>query len=201
MKVVQTTDYPWDGKITLLIEEPSAAVQVIMVRIPGWVKGAIVTVNGTPIERVPEPGSYCRIERNWVAGDVVELNLPLPVRLLQSHPLVEETRNQVAVMRGPVVYCLESPDLPTGVRPTDVAFARNSQFTIEAGNVSDKPLAGIPMLVGTGFHRQKGISWAGQLYQEVASADSQSIPIKLIPYYAWDNRGKSEMTVWVDWVG
>ena len=99
MKVVQTTDYPWDDKITLLIEEPSAAVQVIMVRIPGWVKGAIVTVNGAPIERVPEPGSYCRIERNWVAGDVVELNLPLPVRLLQSHPLVEETRNQVAVMR------------------------------------------------------------------------------------------------------
>ena len=59
------------------------------------------------------------MRRAWAAGDVVELTLPMKPRLVEAHPLVEEARNQVAVMRGPLVYCLESIDLPKGVRVSD----------------------------------------------------------------------------------
>ncbi len=201
LRVTQESNYPWDGKITLTIDQPAATVRALIVRIPGWVKGATVTVNGTAVDGAVESGTYCRIEREWITRDVVEIDLPMPVRLLQSHPLVEETRNQVAVMRGPVVYCLESPDLPDGVRPTDVALARTSQFAVEGGDVLEAPLTGIPALVGSGLIRQVALPWAGPLYQELTPAATQAIPIKLISYYAWDNRGKSEMTVWVDLVG
>jgi len=68
-------------------------------------------------------------------------------------------------------------------------------------DASDSPLAGIPALTATGFLRQNGVSWAGQLYQEAVPSQPLPIPLKLIPYYAWDNRGKSEMTVWMDLVG
>ncbi|HRW05617.1 MAG TPA: glycoside hydrolase family 127 protein, partial [Caldilineaceae bacterium] len=146
LRVTQESNYPWEGKITLTVERPAAAVQALMVRIPGWVKGATVTVNGESIEAIVEPGTYCRIEREWAAGDVVVIDLPLPVRLLQSHPLVEETRNQVAVMRGPVVYCLESPDLPAGARPIAVALTRQSEFTVEL--MDEGPLVGIAQLAG-----------------------------------------------------
>lgn len=200
LRVTQESNYPWDGKITLTIDQPSALIKALMVRIPGWGKGATVAVNGETMGATVEPGTYCRIERAWSAGDVIVLDLPLPVRLLQSHPLVEETRNQVAVMRGPVVYCLESIDLPDGVRPNAVALARNSQFTVEVAEIPGEPLAGIPALVGTGFVREARAVWAGQLYQELVAAATNAIPIKLIPYYAWDNRGNAEMTVWVDLV-
>jgi DUF1680 family protein len=198
LQVTQESSYPWDGSIRLTIDRPTSSVRVLMVRIPGWAKSATVTVNDEPIAEKPVPGTYCRIERAWGAGDVVAIELPMPVRLLQSHPLVEETRNQVAVMRGPVVYCLESPDLPAGVRPIDVALARNSHFTVETGSVPGEPLTGIPALMGTGVSRVAGPSWTGQLYQEVTPPVTRECPIKLIPYYAWDNRGKSEMTVWLD---
>jgi DUF1680 family protein len=195
LHVVQASDYPWEGKITLTLKQPAPSVQALMVRIPGWVKGATVTVNGVPVAAAVEPGTYCRIEREWAAGDVIQIDLPLPVRLLQSHPLVEETRNQVAVMRGPVVYCLESIDLPAGVRPIDVALTRDSEFMVAMG---EGPLAGIVQLAGTGLLREGEPAWRGQLYQELGSVASRPIPVKLTPYYAWDNRGKSEMTVWLD---
>lgn len=201
IKVVQTTDYPWDGKVTLTVETPSSSVRALMVRIPGWVKTATVTVNGTAIAATPVPGSYYRIERAWAAGDVVEIDLPMPVRLLQSHPLVEETRNQVAVMRGPVVYCLETPDLPTGVRPLEVKLVRTVQLTTTAGDSLNEPLNGITALAGTAVIEAQRAPWQRQLYRDLAPTATQEIPITLIPYYAWDNRGKSEMTVWMDLVG
>ncbi|MEZ4869082.1 MAG: glycoside hydrolase family 127 protein [Caldilineaceae bacterium] len=194
LQVTQESNYPWDGQITLTIAQPTAAVRALMVRIPGWVKGATVTVNGAAIAHTPQPGHYCRIERAWVAGDVVTINFPMPVRLLQAHPLVEEARNQVAVMRGPVVYCLEAPDLPAGVRPIDVALTAESQFTV----VESNGLPGIPALAGAGFIREKQVDWRGQLYREAQPTANREIPLQLIPYYAWDNRGQSEMTVWLN---
>src|SRR6202011_778588 len=79
-------------------------------RIPGWTSGAELRVNGAPQRPVPVAGTYHELRRVWSAGDVVDLTLPMPAQLLQAHPLVEEARNQVAVKRGPLVYCLESPD-------------------------------------------------------------------------------------------
>lgn len=196
LQLTQRSNYPWDGKITLTVDQPATDIPTLMVRIPGWVNGVTVAINGESFTGAVVSGTYCRIERVWQAGDVVELALPMPVRLLQSHPLVEETRNQVAVMRGPVVYCLESCDLPEGVRPIDVGLTRESEFAVAI--VDAGALAGIAQLAGAGVIREGESVWAEHLYREVQPAVTKTIPLKLVPYYAWDNRGKSEMTVWLD---
>ena len=85
-------------------------------------------MNGEPVP-VSAPGTYTRIEREWTAGDEVVLTLPMPVRVLRGHRLAEEITNQVAVQRGPVVYCLESADLPDGVVLEQAALRRGAELT------------------------------------------------------------------------
>ena len=90
----------------------------------------MLTINGQVSNEQLAPGSYGEIRRGWKAGDVVELQLPMPVVLMESHPLVEETRNQVAVMRGPLVYCLEDKDLPPGVAIENVRIERDAKWQV-----------------------------------------------------------------------
>jgi uncharacterized protein len=117
----------------------------------------------------------------------------MPTVLLESHPLVEETRNQVCVKRGPLVYCLESPDLPSGVRVADVVLPRDAQLT---PRFDDKLLGGVTVLEGEAQARPTG-DWTNRLYRPVAAtAKEKPVAVRLIPYYAWANRDNSEMTVW-----
>jgi DUF1680 family protein len=128
-----------------------------------------------------------------VAGDVVELTLPLKVRLVQAHPLVEEARNQVAVVRGPLVYCLESPDLPKGARVQEVALPRGINFVRRF----DRSLLGGVMVLEARAETTTDAPWGEALYREFKPSASRLVNVRLIPYYAWANRGKSEMTVWM----
>jgi len=102
MQLSQTTDYPWDGKISIRIEKTPEKEMALRLRIPAWVEQPVLKVNGQVSDEALKPGSYSEIRRGWKAGDVVELELPMPGVLMESHPLVEENRNQVAVMRGPL---------------------------------------------------------------------------------------------------
>ena len=117
----QETDYPWEGRIRIVFEKAPASFSVRL-RIPAWAESATLQVNGVG-EDAPTPGTYAEVPREWQDGDVVELSLPMQPRLMMAHPLVEECRNQVAVMRGPMLYCLESHDLPTGVPTHEVTAA------------------------------------------------------------------------------
>jgi DUF1680 family protein len=115
-------------------------------------------------------------------------------RLVQAHPLVEEARNQVAVMRGPLVYCLESPDLPKGVAVQAIALPREARFTSRFDRAL---LGGVVALEGKVETAADDRPWADELYREFRPATPRGVAIRLIPYYAWANRGKSEMTVWM----
>ena len=188
MELTQETDYPWDGRVRITINKATAGEQSLFLRIPGWANGA--TVDGKPAK----PGEFHEIRKSWKSGDVVEINLPMPVRVIESHPYVEETRNQVAVMRGPIVYCLESPDLPAGVRVLDVRLDRESALATRRTN----ELGGITVIEGRGFARSAGGGdWSDQLYRDRSTAPDRELHLVLIPYFAWDNRGKSEMSVWL----
>ena len=110
IELEQVSDYPWDGQVTLRLSAVPATPMAVKLRIPAWADGAELRVNGEAVESV-EPGSYASIRRVWSAGDSVRLTLPLRVRAMKSHPMVEESRNHLAIMRGPIVYCLESVDL------------------------------------------------------------------------------------------
>ena len=193
IRLAQRTDYPWDGEIALAVEAVEGdAAFAIHLRIPGWAEGAAVALNGKKLEE-PEAGRYFRIHRRWKAGDRVELSLPMTPRLMEAHPKAEALRNQVAVMRGPLLYCLESPDLPEGVRLEDVYVP--GDIALEPRRARDLPF-GIVALEGEALHAP-GASWSGELYRRLQKAAPRRIRVRLIPYFAWSNRGPSAMSVWL----
>ena len=189
----QETDYPWDGRVVITVEAAPAGPLAFLLRIPGWAKGAIISVNGQPAGIEAQPGWFARIERAWAAGDRVELDFPMSVRLVKAHPHVEEARNHVAAMRGPVVYCLEAADLPLGVTVPEVHMPRDIAFTARRDS---ELLGGAIVLEGIGkriYSRQA----AEGLYVELGDEVVEDVPIRLIPYYAWNNRGEGQMSVWL----
>ncbi|HMO85342.1 MAG TPA: glycoside hydrolase family 127 protein, partial [Lacipirellulaceae bacterium] len=106
---------------------------------------------------------------------------------------VEEARNHVAVKRGPVVYCLESPDLPDDVRVDEAVAPADVEFTVRRDR---ELLGGVAVLEAQLAVRPAG-DWDGVLYRPRTRAESRLVRTQLIPYYAWSNRGDSEMTVWI----
>ena len=117
----------------------------------------------------------------------------MPVRLMEANPLVEEDLNQIAVRRGPLVYCLESPDLPGGMKISDVFLPSDMKLT---ARYDRRLLEGVVVLEGIALAR-RGENWNGRLYREFRSDDFQPLRIRLIPYCVWQNRGPAEMSVWL----
>src|SRR5262249_53030707 len=191
VKLKQETDYPWDGRVKITIESAPAGEASLFLRIPGWANGATLTANGTPA--AVTAGRYAEVRRTWAVGDGAELVLPMRPRLVEAHPLVEEARHQVAVMRGPLVYCLESTDLPEGVGVLAVAIPRDVKFI---PRFDRELLGGVTVLEGKA-DAATGAAWGNELDRGFKPSASRSVDIRLIPYYAWANRGKSEMTVWM----
>lgn len=193
IKLSQVTDYPWNGRVRIKILAAGQGEFALKLRIPNWADGASVKVNKSPIKSAPQPESYFEIRRAWKAGDVVDLELPMSARLLEANPLVEEDLNQVAVQRGPIVYCLESPDLPPGVKISDVFIPRNLKL---AARYDAQLLDGVTVLEGTVLVRQPQ-NWGSQLYRDFWPEKFKSVDVKFIPYSVWQNRGPAEMSVWL----
>ncbi len=193
VKLTQETAYPWDGNIRVSFESAPSKAFSVMMRIPGWCKGATLKINGKEQQEELTAGTYATITRKWKKGDNIELILPMNATLVESNPLVEETRNQVAVKRGPVVYCLEAKDLPQNVNIFDVAIPSNAAFTHKEITVSSSNLVA---LEGEGILTGKK-NWSNQLYREISQDKPESVKIRLVPYYAWGNRGHTDMEVWI----
>jgi uncharacterized protein len=197
LRLTQDTEYPWSGRVRIRIDECGDREFALNLRIPGWANGASVKINHAAVELSPSPAGYFEIRRAWRSGDVVDLDLPMPVRLMEANPLVEEDLNQLAFQRGPVVYCLESADLPRGTRLNDVVIPAGFK---PAARYDARLLDGVAVLEGTAAVQSSG-DWSGQLYREAHVAELRPLPIRLIPYFAWGNRGVSEMTVWLPRAG
>jgi len=186
----QQTNYPWTGRVNLkLIESP--ADMALHLRIPAWCKQFSILINGVKLQAQAGENGYVTLNRKWKKNDLIILDLSMPVTLIESNPLVEESRNQVTVKRGPLVYCLESPDLK-GAGVFDCAISSNASFVVEdmvIGNSKIKTLKTNLLMVNNE-------PWEGQLYREI-NALKKPISARLIPYYAWANRGKTDMSVWL----
>lgn len=193
VKLAQETEYPWNGRVRIKVQSAPEKEFALKVRVPGWAKSASVRVNHRPPASLPPSGGYYETRRAWKPGDIVDLDLRMETALMEANPLVEETLGQVAVKRGPVVYCLESADLPRGVRPSDV---RISPHAILRARYDRRLLGGIAMLEGTAF-AQTNTSWNGPLYRELQFGKLNPIKLRLIPYAVWANRGAGEMSVWL----
>jgi DUF1680 family protein len=195
IRIAQETEFPWSGRVRVKILECGKKEFALKLRIPSWAKTFSVRLNGQTEMAGSETGAamYFEIRRAWKAGDVVNLDLPMPVRRMEANPLVEETLNQVAFQRGPVVYCLESPDLPRGVKISEVRIPGDMELH---ARFDSRLLGGVVVLDGkvlTGA----GEDWSGKLYREARPEKFQTNAVKFIPYSVWQNRGPSEMSVWL----
>ncbi|WP_439697332.1 glycoside hydrolase family 127 protein [Mucilaginibacter sp. AW1-7] len=195
IKLTQTTNYPWDGKITIRLDEvPGDKAFSIFLRIPGWCKGAGIKMAGQPVPQLDtSPGAYSQLNAVWRKGMVIELNLPMPVTMMEANPLVEETRNQVAVKRGPVVYCLESADLAKGQKLFNIALSAQNELKPEMMMIDN---SNIMSLTGKADVRNEA-NWKNQLYKEVSTPKRNAVDVRLIPYFAWGNRGHVGMETWL----
>lgn len=192
LELQQRTDYPWNGDVELIWNHVPRQEFTVHLRVPSWCSTVSVWVNGEKLTVNGRANTFVSVSRKWRKGDRIRLAMDMPVRLLEAHPLAEEIRNQVVVTRGPLVYCLESMDIPKGKSIDNILVPANIHFTpvetrIDGSRVM--ALEGMVRLVDEA-------SWDNVLYREVGKA-SDTAKIRLIPYYAWGNRGKGEMTVWM----
>lgn len=193
IQLKQTTDYPWSGRVQIEVVQLKHNKEfTLFLRIPSWSEKTRLKVNGKTVATKAEPNTYFPLKRKWKQGDKVELLLDMKVQLIESNPLVEETRNETAIQRGPVVYSLESTDLGKGqlidqiLIPSDIQFKTRKAF-----------IDGVPLTVLDGMALlTDSTSWSNTLYREFRPS-TKKVAITLIPYFAWGNRGKSEMTVWM----
>ena len=197
LKMAQKTNYPWEGDIEIAVSPATPSLFTLYLRIPGWADEAQVALNGKALAGVT-PGKYLPIRRQWLAGDIVRLQLPMRAHLLQANPRVAEDSGRIAVQRGPLLYCLEQLDQPSGVDLADIALNPETMAQAPFQNeYRNGLLDGVVVLRHTGVaYDQSKLN--GVLYSRYAGEPPRTrpVPLTFIPYYAWANREPTAMQVW-----
>jgi len=192
VKIAEQTDYPWNGDIRFTVNEAPETAFSMFFRMPGWCTDAKLIVNGKPTSIKLIPGEYAELNAQWKAGDKIELNLAMPVTMVEANPLLEETRNQIAVKRGPVVYCIESAGIPKDAKVLGLSLSSHIDLKPEKIVIDHSNLVGL-----SGTASMQNTVWKNRLYQTVPAKDAGTVNIQLIPYFAWGNRGHVEMETWI----
>jgi DUF1680 family protein len=193
VKLTQETEYPWNGRVRVKILAAPEKEFALKLRVPGWAKKSSVHLNLRPTEVAVNSSGYHELRRIWRAGDTMDLDLAMETEFIEANPLVEETLGQVAVKRGPMVYCVESVDQPNGVKPLDLLLSSDTKLR---ARYDQRLLGGVVVLEGTASARTNA-NWNNQLYREWQPTKLTSVKLRLIPYSVWANRGPSEMSVWL----
>lgn len=189
------TRYPWDGGVYITVEAAPQHPCGLLLRVPSWCQGATLEINGHPAGVPAEPGSYAVLHRTWQAGDVVNLELPMPVRRVIAHPRVLADQGRVALARGPLVYCVEGADHP-GIDVWDLELPVDAP--VRADEAPDL-LGGVVVLRGEALAVEHA-GWEEQLYAPLEALPPfkrRTVPLLAVPYYAWANRQPGPMQVWL----
>ena len=160
VRIVATPEEPWE----------------LSLRIPGWCTTASVAVAGEAAVTVASGQRSVGLARSWRVGDSIVLDLDMPPRVTTPHPRVDAVRGAVALERGPLVYALESADLPDGVDLEDVSLLPRGDLTPIARMDLGPSIVALAMAVST---------------------PTGTAEVQAIPYLAWGNRGDGGMRVWI----
>jgi DUF1680 family protein len=183
ISLAQETRYPYDELVR--IEVRTEGEYTIALRIPAWAKKASILINGQEAAAPVTKGyAYCR--RYWREGDSIELKLPMEVKVMEANPSVVDLCGRAAVTRGPLVYCAEGIDNEYELR--DARIIRNAEYTVIQDNICNTK---VPVIITKALVREM----REQLYTD-EPARQKELPLKLIPYYTWANRGVTEMNTW-----
>lgn len=187
VKLIQHTNYPWDGSIEMKLSLAEASEFKLHVRIPAWCRAPQVRVNGEPVDAAAHlVKGYLVLDRTWRDGDRVEVDLPMPVERVRAHHKVRETAGRIALQRGPVVYCLEEVD--NGPDLTALVLAEDPQFELE-----EEAELQVPAIIANAYREES----PGEGLYTVEEPRRVPVKIKAVPYFSWDNRKPGEMLVWI----
>ncbi len=196
----QTTEYPWNGDITVTVDQNAAGQFAMKTRIPGWVKNQVVPsnlyqytdakrlsygimVNGQLVNGQLTSDGYYTIDRKWKKGDKVQIHFDMEPRTVRANNKVEADRGMISVERGPLVYCAEHPDNSFDIM--SALINQTPKFTLGKGEVAGTSITTL-------------ITEAQTLdFNKDGKLTTQDQKLTLIPYYAWCHRGSGKMRVWL----
>jgi hypothetical protein len=182
LRLAMTTDYPWDGAVRVEVLAAPEGARDLAFRVPAWCAAASLrNVAGSGSGEIGRREGAAIVEtRQWRAGDSLELKLDLAPRVTRPHPHVDAIRGCIAFERGPLVYAIESADLPAGVELEDVTIP-------DGAMLRDAPRPDLgPSIVGL---------------TTAAIAAGTPVELAAIPYFGWANRGVGGMRVWIPEAG
>lgn len=201
IELVQETDYPWDGRVRIEVGGGDGGSGdgipfELALRVPGWARdrpvpsdlyrfidapeeSITVSINGDPVRLDRNDPGLLVLSRRWRPGDVVDLVLPMPARLVSAHPAVEDAADKLAIQRGPLVYAIEGVD--NGGSVADLSLSASAALEAE---LLPETLGGIVAV--TTRAARSGTSTEVSAHRLVA-----------VPYFTWANRGSGEMAVWI----
>lgn len=200
VQLTQGTRYPWGGNVRLAVSPAKKARFTIKMRIPGWARDEAVpgdlyrfadeprekvklSVNGEAVPVTPVNG-YVSLKRSWQKGDFVEFDLPMSIRRLKASQNVQADHGRVALQRGPLVFCAEWPDNPEG-RVRNLLLPDDAPLTAEFAR---DLLNGVEIIKGKAF---------GVTMDDKGALVKTEQDFEAIPYFAWANRGRGQMEVWL----
>ena len=187
----QETMYPYDGAIALRVTESNGVPFELRVRVPAWASGAMLTVSGST--EALAAGAYHTIRVSQPEGFNALLDLNMQPRLTVGNAMIEEDRNQACVEIGPLVYCIETPDADA-VSLDDLLLPVHPQFCRVEVDICGRT---IPCVEAKLLRRSVDEAAREQLYRTFEPEKLTPVTVRMIPYFAWDNRGMGEMKIWL----
>jgi DUF1680 family protein len=198
--VAMKTNYPWDGQIAITVSPKQKTKFRLRIRIPGWVNGeavpgglyhfqdttknkATVMLNGKAVNYHIDKG-YAVIDREWVNGDKVMVDLPMDIKRVSSRPEVKSNIERVAIQRGPMIYCVEGMD--NAGRAVNIVLPKTASLTTIKQTVLSEPVISI-----------QGDATILTVSPNGDDVKTEKKKITAIPYYTWNNRGAGQMLVWL----
>ncbi|MFT4031440.1 MAG: glycoside hydrolase family 127 protein [Siphonobacter sp.] len=183
--VSQETDYPWSGAQKITIQPSQTQTFTVRLRIPGWAQGKpvpgdlyhyenaqfqpiTIRINGRKTEYRLENG-FASLNRTWKKGDVIQLELPMPIRKVLANEQVQADRGLLALERGPIVYCVEAAD--NGGKVDQIILAKDTKL--------------------------KAVNAPDFLTESVLIKEEGKTNFTAIPYFLWSHRGPGAMAVWI----
>ncbi len=188
--VSMETDYPWNGRIKLKLENVFDGLEIAL-RLPAWAKTYELSLNGKyVITRMDEGFIY--IKESFKPDDEIVLDLDMPVTVMRAHPRAQADAGKIAIQRGPIVYCLEETD--NGRCLHNVSVSADASFTV----INEPDLLGGVNVIECEAERELVTGWDDyELYAGDRKNAVEKFTARFVPYYAWNNRGIGEMRVWV----
>ena len=185
------TEYPWNESINISLNMKVETNFELSLRIPEWCRKYTIKVNNEEVEYEIIDG-YAYITKDWKNDDEINIYFEMPVEIMTSNPKVRENIGKVAIMRGPIVYCLEEED--NGADLHRVYVSNNPAFTYK---YEKDLLGGVVTIEGNGEFIENQEWDEDKLYKSKGEIKFEDKKLKWIPYYSWANRNPGEMLVWV----